>query len=406
MRASRVLVVALCGAGLFGSVASGCDGAKASSAESNVKQLPAGAVRVATFNASLNRGEAGELLQDLSDGDNLQARATAEIIQRVRPDILLLNEFDYDGEGRAAALFQDNYLSAGQGQQLPIEFGYRYVVAPNTGIDSGHDLDNDGELGGPGDAHGFGEFEGQYGFVVYSRYPIQRQRIRTFREFLWRDMPGATFPSDEFGAWYEDEELATLRLSSKNHVDVPIDVAGVTLHVLAHHPTPPAFDGSEDRNGLRNEAEIRFWADYLTPLNADYIYDDDGLTGGLAEAERFVILGDHNADPLDGSSRPGAMGQLLGHARINTSMTPTSEGAVVASEQQGGMNDEHATDAATDTGDFGDDYLGNLRLDYALPSANVDMLDAQVFWPAPDDEAHSLIEHSDHRLVWVDLQLL
>jgi len=47
-----------------------------------------------------------------------------------------------------------------------------------------------------------------------------------------------------------------LRLSSKSHWDVPIDIplgAGLTkrVHMLLHHPTPPAFDGPEGRNLLR-----------------------------------------------------------------------------------------------------------------------------------------------------------
>src|SRR5687767_15114053 len=59
-------------------------------------------LRFATFNASLNRRDAGALLSDLASPDNAQARKVAEIIQRVRPDVLLLNEFDFDEEGLAA----------------------------------------------------------------------------------------------------------------------------------------------------------------------------------------------------------------------------------------------------------------------------------------------------------------
>ena len=37
------------------------------------------------------------------------------------------------------------------------------------------------------------------------------------------------------------------------------------VHFLVSHPTPPVFDGPEDRNGTRNFDEIRFWADYISP---------------------------------------------------------------------------------------------------------------------------------------------
>ncbi|HZO17015.1 MAG TPA: endonuclease/exonuclease/phosphatase family protein [Polyangiaceae bacterium] len=385
-------------------MASACGGEEIASDTEDATALPSGAIRVATFNTSLNRPASGDLIHDLSGTDNEQARATAEIIQRVKPDVVVVQEFDYDAEGKAAALFQDNYLSVSQHGRRAIRFDYRYAAPSNTGVDSGYDLDNDGAVGGPGDAHGFGEHPGQFGFVVYSRYPIDEAAIRTFQNFLWKDMPGAQFPRTASGEdWFEPEELDALRLSSKNHVDLPLDVGGTTVHILVDHPTPPAFDGEEDRNGIRNEAEIRFWADYLS--NADYLRDDGGSTGGLAEGERFVICGDHNADPIDGSSRPGAIKQLLTHARVNTALTPSSTGARIASEQQGGVNANHQGDPSQDTGDFGDNYVGNLRLDYVLPSLEMEMLDAQVFWPKPTSTLFYLIGHSDHRLTWVDLQV-
>ena len=57
------------------------------------------------------------------------------------------------------------------------------------------------------------------------------------------------------------------RLSSKSHWDVPIRIGRETVHFLVSHPTPPVFDGPEDRNGTRNHDEIRFWADYVGPTS-------------------------------------------------------------------------------------------------------------------------------------------
>ncbi len=76
-----------------------------------VASPPGNTVSFATFNASLNRAAAGQLVQDLSTPGNAQAANVAEVIQRERPDVLLINEFDFDAAGRALALFQDNYLS-------------------------------------------------------------------------------------------------------------------------------------------------------------------------------------------------------------------------------------------------------------------------------------------------------
>ena len=62
-------------------------------------------VRVATFNLSLNRFNAGDLETELcaTPAESAQAKTNAEIIQRVQPDILFLNEFDYDEDGAALA---------------------------------------------------------------------------------------------------------------------------------------------------------------------------------------------------------------------------------------------------------------------------------------------------------------
>ena len=372
-------------------------------------------VRFATFNASLNRSADGQLVAHLSTPDNAQAQTVAEIIQRVRPDVLLINEFDFDESGTAAALFQANYLSVSQGGADPIEYPYRFVAPSNTGIPSGFDFNNDGVVGGPDDAFGFGFFPGQFGMAVYSMYPIVEAEIRTFQHFLWKDMPGALLPDDPAtpapADWYSDEELEVFRLSSKSHWDVPIDVAGKIVHLLASHPTPPVFDGPEDRNGRRNFDEIRFWADYVQPgRRSSYIYDDAGTRGGLEPGASFVVAGDLNSDPFDGDSIPGSAQLLLEHPRVNTSVTPSSEGAVEQAELQGGANETHLGDPRFDTADFADTAPGNLRADYVLPSKNLRIKDAGVFWPTTDDPLFGLVgtfpfPSSDHRLVWVDINV-
>ena len=373
-----------------------------------------GEVRFATFNASLNRGTEGRLVADLSTPGNAQAAAVAETIQRTNPDVVLVNEFDYVEGGQAAELFRENYLEVGHNGAPPVDYPYYFVAPVNTGVPSGFDLNNNGTVGGGDDAFGFGLFPGQYGMVVFSKYPIATDGVRTFQHFLWKDMPGAVLPDDpatpEPADWYSPEELDVFRLSSKSHWDVPIDVGGSTVHFLVSHPTPPVFDGAEDRNGTRNHDEIRFWADYVTPGAGGYIYDDDGGTGGLRPGSKFVIAGDQNSDPLDGDSIPGSIQQLLDNPRVNTTVTPDSEGAVEASALQGGANTTHLSDPRYDTADFSDSAPGNLRADYVLPSRNLKIVDAAVFWPVLADPLSSLtgtfpFPSSDHRLVWVDVMV-
>jgi hypothetical protein len=372
-------------------------------------------IRFATFNASLNRNFAGQLVADLSTPSNAQAKTVAEIIQRTRPDVLLINEFDFVEDGVAAELFQDNYLSVSQNGAAPIEYGYYFVAPSNTGIPSGFDFNNNGEVGGPDDAYGFGFFPGQFGMAVYSRYPIEYGDIRTFQRFLWKDMPGARLPDDPNtpapADWYSPAELAVFRLSSKSHWDIPIEINGKQVHFLVSHPTPPVFDGPEDRNGTRNFDEIRFWADYISGgRQARYIYDDKAERGGLKSGSLFVIAGDQNSDPLDGDSIPGSIQQLLEHPLVNTEVTPTSEGAPQQAMLQGGANTTHKSDPKFDTADFADTAPGNLRADYVLPRKNLQVVDGAVFWPRNTDPLFGLVgtfpfPSSDHRLVWIDVRI-
>jgi hypothetical protein len=182
------------------------------------------------------------------------------------------------------------------------------------------------------------------------------------------------------------------------------------VHFLVSHPTPPVFDGPEDRNGTRNHDEIRFWADYITPGKGGYIYDDAGTFGGLKPGELFVIAGDENSDPLDGDSIPGSTQQLIEHPLVNTKLTPSSLGAVEQAALQGGANATHKSDPAFDTADFADSAPGNLRADYVLPRKNMQIVDGRVFWPRSTDPFFSLVgtfpfPSSDHRLVWIDVSV-
>ena len=188
----------------------------------------------------------------------------------------------------------------------------------------------------------------------------------------------------------------------------------------------PVFDGPEDRNGRRNNDEIRFWADYVTPGRSGYIYDDQGVQGGLKPGELFVIAGDQNSDPLDGDSIPGSIQQLLDNPLVNTKVTPTSLGGPWASRVQGNLNVLHRSNPLFDTADFCDTPAfppcsgpGNLRADYVLPRKNLQITGAGVVWPSLDPaDADPLAPFaylvdpngfgfpaptSDHRAVWVDV---
>ncbi|GAA5189609.1 endonuclease/exonuclease/phosphatase family protein [Ferrimonas gelatinilytica] len=364
-------------------------------------------IKVATFNVSMEAdnyrtepeavADPRALQRHLASGRHPQIRNIAEIIQRVRPDILLLNEFDYIADPKRGVLaFQRHYLQQGQGGAAPIHFPYHYLAPVNSGVPSPYDFDGDGVASGTGgDAWGFGRYPGQYGMVLLSRFPILQEQVRTFAKFPWHRLAAPQKITRADGRdFYDASTWRALRLSSKSHWDVPVQIGEHRLHLLAAHPTPPVFDGPEGRNGARNFDEIRLWAEYID--NAPYLVDDQDRQGGLPPNRRFVILGDYNASATEGRSRPGAIEQLLHHSRINAKWVPISQGGAAHSPD----NPHGASHTAS----------WRARVDYVLPSRwGLEVRDGGVFWPAPDSPLHPLVVNrrasSDHRLVWQTLKL-
>jgi len=249
------------------------------------------------------------------------------------------------------------------------------------------DLDGDGRKGGPGDAQGYGAFSGQGGMAVLSRFPILPDTSRQYSALIWRDVPGALLPLHEDGSAFPSPEAQAIqRLSSAGHWVVPIRLPdGSVLTLLTFQAGPPVFDGPEDRNGRRNHDEVLLWRLLL-----------DGAIGPAPKG-RFVLAGGANLDPNDSDGRREAIGALLTDPRFQDPK-PRSDGAAQAGGQ--GHNGPDALDTVDWSG------VGRLRVDYVLPSADWTVVDAGVFWPAPEQVGHDdALAASRHRLIWVDLTL-
>lgn len=398
--------------------------------------------------------------KDSSDEDKalaeriIQIRNIAAIIQTVRPDVLLLNEFNNDGHGKDYAAiegFQDNYLAHAQspnsvngGDLLsPIYYPFTKTYATNTGLHSGLDFNRNGySQNDPNDAYGFGFYHGHYAFALLSKYQIDDENTRTFQQFKRKDLPEAVMPTVNVcdssrkipeglacgDDWFTQEAWQNLRLSSKNHVDAPIVIPqegkDIVINALIAHPTPPAFDTISDNNKYRNSEENAFWLYYLQTENgqkqnktmsSDVIYDDAGSFGGFS-GEHFVVMGDLNADAeirtaLD--ARFNGIKRLMSSAllnqdvaTVNGNLVPTSQGAVDAT-----FRTPHPY-PNTRTSTFG------ARADYSVPSASLKAIDSGVYWVGKDESGSLLFNDtrigkrggdkevsSDHRLVWVSLKL-
>ena len=236
--------------------------------------------------------------------------------------------------------------------------------------------------------------------ALLSRFPVLAAEARTFQRFLWRDLPGNHLPV----GFYGPEIAGALRLSSKSHWDVPVELpGGHMLHFWISHPTPPGFDGDEDRNGRRNFDEVKFWVEYLADQPA--LVDDAGDVGGYRADAPFVIAGDLNASSQESTSiydGTTAIGQLLAQTGIeDTGPYLVSRGALEA--QPGAAAGPPAfPERATAV------FRGGVRVDYLLPSRGIAVRAGGVFWPSSeeDPDGHRLAETaSDHRLVWLDLEL-
>jgi hypothetical protein len=210
---------------------------------------PPARVRFATYNVSFFRSAAGALVTEMNTPAGTTAnhgniRQVAEALQHQNPDVLLLNEFDYDAAWQAMNLFHDNYLAVPQQPGLTgLNYPYRYTAPSNTGISTGFDLDNNGAaVTTPGtdlygnDCFGFGQYPGQYGLVIYSRFPIETPQIRSLQFFKWKDMPGAKLLQNTgnppLTTYYSAAEREVLRLSSKTHVQAQSYTHHMTFFLL------------------------------------------------------------------------------------------------------------------------------------------------------------------------------
>lgn len=349
-------------------------------------------LRVAAYTVDLARDGPGLLLHDLGQAPKPPLAAVIAVIRTVRPDVLLLCGFDHDLRSKALMAFLDRLREGPQG----IDYPFYFDAAVNAGVDSGLDLDGDGRRLGWDDALGWGRFPGNGGMALVSRHPLDEAAARSFRGLRWEDLPGAQLPVRADGTPFPSAEArAVLPLASRSLWDVPLVLPGGVVHVLAVCATPPLHDGPERLNARRNNDEIAFWSQYL---DGAAFRDDQGRTGAAPNAP-LVVLGNLNADPLEGAGLRDGLRRLLTHERL-LDPAPVSEGGAAAGGRKRGSP---ALDTAVFPGKAG---VRGLRLDYVLPSRDLGVKGSGVFWPedgAPLAEA--VAAGPAHRLVWVDLDL-
>lgn len=120
--------------------------------------LVAEPVRIATWGADISRDGPGLLLRDILSNEDQGIDGVAAVLADVRPDILLLTDMDWDGDGAALTALAERLA------EEALDYPYRLALAPNAGLPSGLDLDGNGRLGEARDAQGYGRFMGEGGW--------------------------------------------------------------------------------------------------------------------------------------------------------------------------------------------------------------------------------------------------
>lgn len=308
----------------------------------------------------------------------------AALIAHLTPDVLVLSGLDHDHDLITLRAFRD--LIAQHGHLFQHVFAY----PSNAGLRTGLDMTGDTRTDTADDTQGYGPFRGAKALAMLSRFPVDQASARDFSSFLWRDLPSALLPD------MSTEALAIHRLSSTGHWDVPVWVSPqVQLHLLVYQAGPPIFGGHESRNPLRNHDETAFWLRFL-----------DGDLPMPPPSAPLVMIGGSNLDPSDGDGRHEAMRALLEHRSLQDPQ-PSSEGGRHASRDP--RNRAHRGPPELDTVHWPQTPgPGNLRVSYILPARDLEVTDAGVFWPRPDNPEAVLLGDPDapptrHRMVWVDI---
>ncbi|WP_204115182.1 endonuclease/exonuclease/phosphatase family protein [Shimia biformata] len=314
-------------------------------------------MRIATFDTELYAKGPGQMLAAI----NKRAPQVMNVARRIaanRPDVILVLGIDLDAERHGIHALAN--LIGAEGHDLP----HRIVAGSNRGLASGGDLDDDGRTDGPGDNQGFARFRGQNGMAILSRYPLAGA-ITDHSGLLWNAMPG------DGATVLPQAARAVQRLASNGFWQVPISLPwGDKLTLLTLDASPPVFDGPEDRNGLRNADEVRFWRLVL-----------DGAIAPPPDGP-FVILGNANLDPRKGEGRREAIEALLEDPRLTDPLPQNDKGGL-------------------DTVNWPSPGPGPMRVDYVLPSR--DLLVVASGQDTPDERPKPGERATRHRLVWVDV---
>ena len=305
-----------------------------------------GTLRIATFNCSLNRPDAGRPAQRslATSRRRAGARRGRRSSSACGPTSCCCEEFDYDAAGASLRDFQANYLgAAAERRRARSTSAMHSSPNPTPACPRVSTWITTDASAAAAMRSASANSPGSTAWCCCRGFPIDARARAHLPQVPVARHAGRPAARRSGHASAGGLVLAGPARSAAAVVEVALGRAGATrthsrLHLLASHPTPPAFDGPEDRNGRRNHDEIRLWNDYLTPGAASYLRDDAGRPAA-SRASAFIVMGDQNSDPVDGASLHDA---IVGAAGQSAHRRPLRAAAAPAPSRpralQGGVN--------------------------------------------------------------------
>lgn len=242
-------------------------------------------------------------IRDGLKGKNTQLKAATNIVKSLSPDILSINEMQYD----LPNIPNKKYQTEGQNPEFlakifGIDFKSTAFYPANTGTNS---KPKNGEYilhptaedrAHYADLVNFGLFPGQYSMAGIFKYPIKR--IKNYSQLPWKSF-NRNLDLSKYTDGNGNPLPKNMSLFDKNFIDVTLDVDGKNVHVILFHTVPAfGFGNKKTPNFERNKDQIKFLSWYLTAEKTEY-----GITP--IKDKTFIAMGDWNVDPA--SKNPGAL---------------------------------------------------------------------------------------------------
>lgn len=242
----------------------------------------------------------------LKEQNTPQLNAVKKILKNYHPDILSINEMQYDLPG----IPHGEFKSEGQNlkklaKKIQLDFAYNVFDQANTGNDaipykSGeYPLDfSDTRMRKKADQNNFGIFPGQYSTGALSNLKIIE--VKVYKKIIWKDF-NPKVNLDKFAKANGKPLNPKIELFDKSFIHAVLETKDLKrLNLILLHTVPAYhFGNKRSPNYERNRDQLRFLEWYLsgdTDIQIANIKENGKEIIPLKKGARFVAVGDWNTD--------------------------------------------------------------------------------------------------------------